>query len=104
MLDGMKRSSLRIGDVCTRGVSKIPIMQLYFFDWSAAQNPGAVLENLLACALQKFCDWTEDTIGRKIRLCYFRDRDGHKVDFLLVGGSRVHVVVEVKQSAGSCGF
>jgi hypothetical protein len=56
-----------------------------------------VLENLVACALQKFCDWTEDTIGRKIRRCYFRDRDGREVDFLLVEGSRVHVVAEVKQ-------
>jgi hypothetical protein len=57
-----------------------------------------VLENLVACALQKFCDWTEDTIGRKIRLCYFGDRDGHEANFLLVEGSRVHIVAEVKQS------
>jgi uncharacterized protein len=79
-----------------RSLRKQP--KLYFFDWSAAQNPGAVLENLVACSLQKFCDWTEDTTGRKIRLCYFRDRDGHEVDFLLVEGSRVHVVAEVKQA------
>ncbi len=72
--------------------------KLYFFDWSAAQNAGAALENLVACALQKFCDWTEDTTGRKIRLCYFRDRDGHEVDFLLAEGIRVHAIAEVKQS------
>jgi uncharacterized protein len=79
-----------------RSLRKQP--KLYFLDWTAATDPGAVLENLVACALLKFSDWTEDTTGRKIKLSYFRDRDGREVDFLLAEGSKVHIVAEAKTS------
>jgi len=62
-----------------RGLKKEP--KVYFFDCAAGfDEKGARLENVVACALLKFCHLAHDRAGRKLRLHYFRDREGREVD------------------------
>jgi uncharacterized protein len=78
-----------------RSLRKEP--KVYFFDCSAAHDEhGARLENLVACALLKHCQFAHDAHGRDLRLHYFRDREGREVDFVVTEGKRVLWLVEVK--------
>ena len=79
-----------------RSLRKEP--KVYFYDCAAAfDEVGGRLENLVACSLLKRCHLEEDTTGRKLRLFYFRDRDGREVDFVVTEGPRVKWCIEVKQ-------
>jgi predicted AAA+ superfamily ATPase len=71
----------------------------YFFDCSAALDDlGARLENLVACCLLKFCDFQRDVNGREMSLHYFRDKDGHEVDFVVTENRKIIYACEVKAS------
>lgn len=71
--------------------------KVYFYDCAAALDErGARLENAVACALLKYCHWQHDAMGRRLRLHYFRDREGREVDFIVSEGPRVLWCVEVK--------
>ena len=72
--------------------------KLYFFDWSRVAGEAARFENLIAGHLLKWVHFLEDTEGRDIELRYFRDRDGHEVDFVVVENRRPILMVEVKSS------
>ena len=73
--------------------------KLYFFDCSAAENGEAArLENLVALALYKWCDFTRDTAVRDTRLFYFRDSNDREVDFVVTEGRSVLACIEVKSS------
>lgn len=73
--------------------------KVYFFDCSAAENgEAAKLENLVALALYKRCDFFRDTAGRDTRLHYFRDSNQREVDFVITEGRSVLACIEVKTS------
>ena len=69
----------------------------YFYDNGMVQgDPGAVLENLVACALLKEVHRRCDVDGDPMSLHYARNKDGHEVDFLLVRKNRPCLLLEVK--------
>ena len=71
--------------------------KIYFFDCAAAKNGHAAkLENLVACALLKWCDYEADTKGRSLQLYYFRDSADHEVDFIVTESRQVLACIEVK--------
>lgn len=73
--------------------------RIYFYDCSAStRDNGARLENLVACALLKYCDLQRDSGGRELKLHYFRDKQGHEVDFVITENRRAHYAIEVKTS------
>jgi predicted AAA+ superfamily ATPase len=73
--------------------------KFYFYDCAAPYDEGgARLENLVACALKKACDYQADAFGDKYALAYFRDRDGREVDFILTQNRKMKFCMEVKTS------
>jgi predicted AAA+ superfamily ATPase len=84
------------------GASKIKAVKkeqkLYFWDWSRAVQPGARFENLIALHLLRWVHWLEDVEGEKIDLRFFRTREGHEVDFILLRNKKPWIAVEVKLS------
>lgn len=68
----------------------------YHFNWTDIKNPGARLENLVACHLLKYCHYLEDTQGREMELRYFRDIDLREVDFVLMEDTKPMHFIEVK--------
>ncbi len=75
--------------------------KLYFYDCAAAyedQTKGARLENMVACALFKFCQLQQDRFGKNFKLFYFRDRENREVDFVITLDRKIHWCIEVKTS------
>lgn len=80
-----------------RSLRKEP--KLFFYDCAATtQGAAAALENLVACALLKYCDQQFDTHGIPLQVSYFRDRDGREVDFIVSHRRKVVWCIEVKSS------
>jgi predicted AAA+ superfamily ATPase len=77
-----------------RAVKKMP--KHYQFDWSLVPEPGPRFENLVGSHLLKWVHWQQDTAGRDLELRYFRDRDGHEVDFVVLERKRPVLMVEAK--------
>jgi predicted AAA+ superfamily ATPase len=77
-----------------RAVKKMP--KHYHFDWSVAPEPSARFENMVAAHLLKWVHWQQDTEGRDLELRYFRDKDDHEVDFIVVERRRPVLMVEAK--------
>ncbi len=75
--------------------------KVYFWDWAEAPPGGPRLENLVAGHLLKFCHWMQDVEGRRVELCYVRDREKHEVDFLLLMDKKPWVLIEVKSGGGT---
>jgi uncharacterized protein len=71
--------------------------KLYFWDWARVEDEGARLENLVAVHLLRLCDWLGDVHGESAELRYFRDVDGHEVDFVVLLRKKPWLAVEVKQ-------
>ena len=79
----------------TRGLLKEP--KYYFYDHTYAENnPGAQLENLVACALLKEADYLNDVKGIKTELRYLRTKDGKEIDFLILQDNKPTHLIEVK--------
>jgi predicted AAA+ superfamily ATPase len=75
--------------------------KFYFYDCAAAvadEAGGARLENLVACALLKYCHFQRDVFGKNLELGYFRDREKREVDFVVTLNRRVLWCLEVKTS------
>lgn len=74
----------------------------YFYDTGAVadavDNPGAVLENVVACALLRELQLDEDASGRRNSLHFIRDKEKREVDFLTVVGGKPRQLIEVKWS------
>jgi len=70
--------------------------KLYLYDWSRVANAAARFENLVAGHLLKWVQYLEDTEGREVELRYFRDRDGHEVDFVVTEERKPILLVEAK--------
>ncbi|MBI4367324.1 MAG: ATP-binding protein [Deltaproteobacteria bacterium] len=75
--------------------------KLYYWDWRRVEEPSARFENLVAMHLYRCVDWLRDVHGQQVELRYFRTREGHEVDFLLLRGSQPWIAIEVKYSATS---
>lgn len=72
------------------------IQKLYLWDWSAVENPGARLENLVASQLYKLCHFIEDTEGKNCELRYLQDIHQHEVDFVVIKNKKPWFAVECK--------
>lgn len=72
--------------------------KLYFWDWSRAVEEGARFENLIALHLLRWVHWMEDVEGEKLELRFFRTREGHEVDFLVMRKKKPWLAIEVKLS------
>ena len=72
----------------------------YHMDWTIVENPGARLENLVACHLLKWCHFLEDSEGRGMELRYYRDTTGREVDFVILEDGNPIKFVECKSSPG----
>lgn len=72
--------------------------KFYFYDHTYAENPGARLENMVACALLKALHYIEDTQGFKTALHFLRTKDGKGLDFLVCIDNKPTHLIEVKQS------
>lgn len=79
-----------------RSIRKEP--KVFFYDCGAGYEPAGRLENLVASALLKYCHFQTDTSGKRHHLSYFRDRDGHEVDFVVLEETKVKWCIEVKSA------
>jgi predicted AAA+ superfamily ATPase len=87
---------LPFGDARIKALKKE--RKLFLWDWSRNTDPGAQLENLVAVHLLRFVHWFEDVYGEVLELRYFKDADGHEVDFIITKKSRPWIAIEVKSS------
>lgn len=72
--------------------------KLYFWDWAKCTTEGARFENLIAMHLLRWVHWLEDVEGEKLDLRYFKSREGHEVDFLLLRKNKPWIAIEAKLS------
>jgi len=80
-----------------RSLLKTP--KFYFYDTGQVDgDEGARFENVVATALFKEIQEREDLLGESWKLHYLRDKDGHEVDFLLLGPKSRAILIEVKWS------
>lgn len=70
--------------------------KIYFWDWTQNESSGAVLENLVASQLLKYCHFKEDTEGFKMELRFLRDTDRREVDFVVLQDKHPIFAVECK--------
>lgn len=68
----------------------------YQFDWTLVPDLSLRFENLVASALLKWTHFQEDTRGEDYELRYFRDVDGHEVDFVVVLNKKPIQFIECK--------
>ena len=73
----------------------------YHFDWTLVPELPARFENLVASHLLKWVHHEQDVEGRDLELCYFRDRDGREVDFVVLERRTPILLVECKWSDAS---
>ncbi len=86
------------GAPCIKAVKKEA--KHYHLDWTVVKDPGARLENLVACHLLKWCHFLEDTEGREVELRYYRDTTGREVDFVILEEDSPIMFIECKSSPG----
>jgi predicted AAA+ superfamily ATPase len=70
----------------------------YHFDWTLVPGAPQRFENLVAAHLLKWVHFQQDSEGLDLELRYFRDRDGHEVDFVVTEGRRPRFLVECKST------
>ncbi|OGR60644.1 MAG: hypothetical protein A2X36_04895 [Elusimicrobia bacterium GWA2_69_24] len=75
--------------------------KLFLHDWSEAGDPGARFENMLACALLRWCHFTQDWGQEELGLHYVRDKEKREVDFLLTLGKKPWLLIEAKLSGAA---
>lgn len=79
----------------SRSLLKEP--KYYFYDHTYAENnAGTQLENLVACALLKECDYLNDVSGIKTKLHYLRTKDGKEIDFMVLQDNKPTHLIEIK--------
>jgi len=72
--------------------------KLYHHDWSQVPARPARFENLVALHLLKWVHHQQDTQGRDLELCFFRDLTGREVDFVVTENREPILLVECKLS------
>ncbi len=68
----------------------------YHFDWTLVKNEGARFENFVASHLIKWVHFLEDTQGRDLQLCFYKDRDQREIDFVITEDSKPLCFIECK--------
>ncbi len=68
----------------------------YQFDWTLIPNESIRFENMVSCALLKWCHYQQDVYGEEIDLCYFRDVDGREVNFVITDNKKPIQFIECK--------
>lgn len=68
----------------------------YQFDWTLVSDLPLRFENLVACGLLKWVHFQQDTLGKDMKLCYFRDIDRREVDFVITEESKPTIFIECK--------
>jgi predicted AAA+ superfamily ATPase len=74
--------------------------KLYFWDWPRCASEGARFENMIAMHLLRAIDWAADIEGERLHLRYFRHREGHEVDFVVLRQKKPWLAIEAKLSDG----
>jgi len=78
-----------------RSILKSP--KFYFYDTGqVVGDPGAKLENLVACALLKEINYLADCYGEDRHLYYLKNKDHREVDFCITSNENPALMVEVK--------
>lgn len=73
--------------------------KFYFYDNGQVEgDDGAKFENLVANELLAMVHFEQDTKGRRIELCYLRNKDGDEIDFAIVEKDKVISMIEAKWS------
>lgn len=80
------------------GRSLLKESKYYFYDHTYGENAGARLENMVANALLKECDYRSDVHGIKSSLHFLRTKDGKELDFLIVQDNQPTHLIEIKNS------
>ncbi len=81
----------------TRSLRKEP--KVYFYDTGRVRDdPGARLENLVACHLIKRNHFLTGTRGERRDLYFIRDKEKREVDFLCTVAAKPEFMIEVKMS------
>jgi predicted AAA+ superfamily ATPase len=83
-----------IGGPKIRAVKQV--QKHYHHDWTLVPEPGPRFENLVAAHLLKWTHYQQDTQGRDLELCYFRDTDRREVDFVLTERGQALTMIECK--------
>ena len=81
----------------TRSILKEP--KFYLYDWSAINDYGARLENIVASHLLKAVHGWQDAGLGKYGLYFLRNKEKLEVDFLITKDSRPWFLVEVKSKS-----
>ncbi|MDE0119752.1 MAG: AAA family ATPase [Bdellovibrionales bacterium] len=82
-----------------RAVQKPP--KVYFFDNAdiiSESDEGPRFENFVATHLLKKIHYLEDSTGLPFELKYIRDKESREVDFIILKGSKIFALIEVKLS------
>ena len=72
--------------------------KLYLYDWSEIPEEGKRFKNLMASALLRWRDFTEDYGQEKLGLHFIRDKEKREVDFLLTLDGKPQLLLEAKLS------
>jgi len=67
--------------------------KLYLWDWSYVADPELRFENLVACALLRWCHFAQDWGGEDLELRFVRDKERRSVPFLLVLDGKPRLLV-----------
>jgi hypothetical protein len=67
--------------------------KLYLWDWSAVADGALRLENLVACALLRWCHFAQDWGGERLELRFVRDKERRSVPFLLTLNGKPRLLV-----------
>lgn len=70
----------------------------YHTDWTLINDQPKRFENFMASHLLKWVHFQQDTQGRDLELCYFRDIDKREVDFVIVENNQPTMLIEAKWS------
>ncbi len=70
--------------------------KLYLWDWTDIDDPGPRFENMVAAHLLKAVHAWSDVGHGEFGLCYWRDKEGNEVDFVITERRRPVALVECR--------
>ncbi len=80
----------------SRALAREP--KLYLYDWTEIPEPAIKFENMVACALLRWCHFTQDWGQEPLELRFMRDKEKREVDFLLIKNGKPFLLIETKLS------
>ena len=67
--------------------------KFYLYDWSESTDAERRFENLVACALKRWCDFCEDWGQPRLNMHYVRDKEKREAQFLLTIAGRPRLLI-----------